>query len=446
VLYVLAMGPDADDASAVRAAGVVADVIAILREADPEDVAQHTHAVIQAVALLAKRGALPPAYRQRPPWLRPTWGRWRHAVAMQRALAEFARSPTTAEMAAATARARIGRSLALPGGPLGSLRPGGTGRRDRAASGAPLRPRALEGEDRTDEEWGAAPGAELPSGQKAGPLQADQGTREGLGHDGAFGGGVGGAGPGVLGALHVVDAAPSDRIAYWQLRGALAPEIEQLVERLRAASGQDEAAAPRRFQRAGRIDRNRFPAALTGREAVFVRFVHRPQPAHALCLLLDCSASMTTRADQLRQAAILVESATAAVGAHVSAFLFGPGWERMEPAGEGAPLIALGRDLHPHGGTPFGPAVAAAAEWLAHQPFRQKRLWVFSDGQWSARDRAVDVWRPELLKDVVVWIMAEEAPEPPHPAMRVVTAPTLDDLVRLAPKYFWPDREAGRLA
>jgi hypothetical protein len=104
----------------------------------------------------------------------------------------------------------------------------------------------------------------------------------------------------------------------------------------------------------------------------------------------------------------------------------------------------LGRELHPHGGTPFGPAVAAAAEWLAHQPFRQKRLWVISDGQWSARDRAEAIWRPDLLKDVVVWILAEEAPEPPHAAMRVVAIPTLDDLVQFAPAYFWPDR-LGRL-
>jgi hypothetical protein len=243
----------------------------------------------------------------------------------------------------------------------------------------------------------------------------------------------------VLGALKVVTPTPDDRAAYWQLRGALAPEIERLIERLEAASDKYYASAPRRFQRAGRIDRNRLPAALAGREAVFTRFVHAPAPAHALCLLLDCSASMVPFAEQLREAAILIESAATAVGARVTAFTFGADWERLEPPAEGAPLVALGRELHPHGGTPFGPAVAEAAEWLARQPFEQRRLWVFSDGQWSARDRAGTAWRPDLLKDALVWVFAQTPPAPPTPAMRIVAAHTLADLVRLAPAHFWEE-------
>jgi uncharacterized protein (DUF58 family) len=178
---------------------------------------------------------------------------------------------------------------------------------------------------------------------------------------------------------------------------------------------------------------------------VFSRFVHEPEPANALCLLLDCSASMAPYAEQLREAAILVESAATAVGARVSAFTFGASWERLEPPAEGAPLVALGRELHPHGGTPFGPAVAGAAEWLARQPYEPRRLWVFSDGQWSARDRAGTTWRPDLLKDVLVWVFAPEAPEPPTPAMRIVAARTLPDLIRQAPSYFWEGGDGGRL-
>jgi hypothetical protein len=129
----------------------------------------------------------------------------------------------------------------------------------------------------------------------------------------------------------------------------------------------------------------------------------------------------------------------------VNAFAFGANWERMEPPAEGAALVALGRELHPHGGTPFAPAVAAAAEWLGHQPYEHKRLWVFSDGQWSARDRAGMTWRHELLKNVVVWVFADQAPEAPTPEMRTVAVPSLADLVRLAPGEFWNEGDRGRL-
>jgi hypothetical protein len=242
----------------------------------------------------------------------------------------------------------------------------------------------------------------------------------------------------------VVAPSPEDRAAYWQLRGALAPEIERLTEGLREASGEYFHSVPRRFQRAGRLDRNRLPAALAGREAVFVRVQPRPLPEHALCLLLDCSASMTVRAEELRQTAIVVEAAATAVGARVSAFTFGAAWERLEPPAEGAPLVALGRELRPHGGTPFGPAVAAAAAWLGRQPYARRRLWVLSDGQWSARDRAAAAGRPELLRDVLVWVLgADTAPEPPTPALRIVAARTLDDVIQIAPQHFWGEGPGG---
>jgi hypothetical protein len=262
-----------------------------------------------------------------------------------------------------------------------------------------------------------------------------------------LGAGLIGAGPGALGALHLVEATPADRTAYWQLRGALAPEIERLIERLLAASDRSSASVPRRFQRAGRLDRNRLPAAVAGREAVFTRFVHEPQPATAFCLLLDCSASMVPYAEQLREVAILLESATAALGAQVTAFTFGATWERMQPPAVGAPLVALGRELRPRGGTPFGPALQAAAAWLNHQPYKEKRLWVFSDGRWSARDRVDVAWRADLLRDVVVWVLTDDPPVPPSPAMRIVAAPLLADLVELAPAHYWGGaarRDGGR--
>jgi hypothetical protein len=402
------------------------------------DVGPHVAGVINAVARLAHLNALPPSHRQRPAWLHPLWGRWRQAPALQRALDDLTRSPASAEIAAITAAARAGGSLSSAGG-LGSLGLGleaaGLGKRGRGDAATLETPRArAEVEDLDGQsKWGVPAAAALP--ERVGePARTGEPGREGSGHGGV---GLSGAGAGHLGALHVVTASDSDRAAYWQLRAALAPAIERLIERLETSSDRYYASAPRRFQRNGRLDRSRLPAAAVGRQNVFIRFVHEPQPAHALCLLLDCSASMTLRAELLRESAILVESAAAAVGARVTAFSFGAAWERMEPAADGAPLLALGRELHPHGGTPFGPAVAAAAEWLSHQPYEQKRLWVFSDGQWSARDRAGTNWRPDLLKDVVVWVLADRLPAPPHPAMRLVAAPTLDDLVQLAPQYFW---------
>ena len=248
----------------------------------------------------------------------------------------------------------------------------------------------------------------------------------------------------------MVRAQPADRAAYWQLRGALAPEIERLTEGLREASGEYFHSVPRRFQRAGRLDRSRLPAAVAGREAVFVRVQPRPLPEHALCLLLDCSASMTVRAEELRQTAIVVEAAAAAVGARVSAFTFGAAWERLEPPAAGAPLVALGRELRPHGGTPFGPAVAAAAAWLGRQPYARRRLWVLSDGQWSARDRArrrraprPPPGRPGVGAGGRARRRAGRrgsAPAfvSPSPYLNVAAVDSLDDLVRLAPARYWP--------
>ena len=44
-----------------------------------------------------------------------------------------------------------------------------------------------------------------------------------------------------------------------------------------------------------------------------------------------------------------------------------------------------------------------------------------------------------------MWVFAPEAPEPPTPAMRIVAARTLPDLIRLAPGYFWEGGAGGRL-
>jgi hypothetical protein len=109
----------------------------------------------------------------------------------------------------------------------------------------------------------------------------------------------------------------------------------------------------------------------------------------------------------------------------------------MEPAAKDAPLLALGRELRPRGGTPFGPALGVAGAWLAQQPYEEKRLWVFTDGRWSARDRAETGFRPEHLAHAVVWVLADQAPRPPHSAMRLVAVPTLAALVEEAPRYFW---------
>ncbi|HEX2516412.1 MAG TPA: hypothetical protein VH257_17025, partial [Chloroflexota bacterium] len=107
-----------------------------------------------------------------------------------------------------------------------------------------------------------------------------------------------------------------------------------------------------------------------------------------------------------------------------------------------------GRELRPHGGTPFGPAVAAAAAWLGRQPYARRRLWVLSDGQWSARDRAAAAGRPELLRDVLVWVLGAGSeggsggPAPafvsPSPYLDVAPVASLADLVRLAPARYWP--------
>jgi hypothetical protein len=89
--------------------------------------------------------------------------------------------------------------------------------------------------------------------------------------------------------------------------------------------------------------------------------------------------------------------------------------------------------------------VAAAAGWLARQPYPRRRLWVFSDGRWSAGDRAGLTWRSGRLvaaRDVVVWVLGEARPEPPGPAVRVAALPSLAALVRQAPRYF---RDGERL-
>ncbi|MDQ3700226.1 MAG: hypothetical protein M3442_04805 [Chloroflexota bacterium] len=445
VLYHLALGSGAlSEPDLEASAGAdVREAVAVLRRVTADDVAGQVRAVLAVVQALQRRSAIPAVPQQRPQWLRREWGPWRRAPALRAALDHLARSPGSAAIAMATSAGRV--HAAVPIGGAGRGTDGGPGRRGAGgAEGAHAATTGLRGDEPALEGaagWGPEVQQQLPHPGPAG-AGGETPEREGQGSGGRPGSG---SGPGVLGGLHVISPTANDRAAYWQLRGALAPEIERLIERLQAAGDRYYASAPRRYQRAGRIDRNRLPAAVAGREAVFTRFVHEPAPAHALCLLLDCSASMAPRAEQLREAAILVESAATAVGARVNAFAFGANWERMEPPAEGAPLVSLGRELHPHGGTPFGPAVAGAAEWLARQPFEEKRLWIFSDGLWSARDRADTAWRPELLRDVVVWVFAESSPEPPTPRMRIVAAPTLADLIRQAPAFFWGAGKDSRL-
>jgi hypothetical protein len=452
--------------------------LAALLGAGPAGPAVQIGAVLDLVDALARRGAVPPAHRQRPPWLGRAWGRWQREARLRQALDRLARSPTSAAVAAATAAGRLPgvRRAAPPGAPAAAAPPAAVAR--LATSGSEAGGGADEwgvvgedgprGADPAEPEWGL-PEGETPPGRAPGAgVEPEPSGRSGQWGTGAGGAGAV-AGAGALGELHVVQATAADRAAYWELRGALAPEIERLVEGLRAAGEDYDVATPGRFQRAGRLDRARLPAALAGRPTVFVRFRHQPEPAHALCLLLDCSASMTTLADRLREAAIVVESAAGAVGARVSAFTFGADWERLEPPAEGAPLVALGRELHPHGGTPFGPAVAAASDWLARQPFERRRLWVFSDGQWTARDRAGARLRPEQLRDVVVWVLGDAAGEADAPGLlglagpagaagaggvpgaaggpgrpgglspllRVTPVASLAELVRLAPAQFW---------
>jgi hypothetical protein len=323
----------------------------------PDDLQALVSGVLDVVGSLRQRNAVPPGPEQHPRWLRRDWGRWRRAPALRAALDHLARSPSSVAVAMATSAGRMHASLpSTNGAPTAAtvaLRRTTTGPSPAAGGDEAGRgERAQDGpQDRHPaEDWAPPPAAALPDAGPAAP-GGEGGQREGSERDGGPAGGQagGGSGPGALGALKVVAPSSEDRAAYWQLRGALAPEIERLIERLQAAGDRYYEATPRRFQRTGRVDRNRLPAAMAGREAVFARFVHRPAPANALCLLLDCSASMAPYAEQLREASILIESAATAVGARVSAFTFGAAWERLEPPAEGAPLVALGRELRPHG-------------------------------------------------------------------------------------------------
>jgi hypothetical protein len=449
LLALVALARRDGDLATSAPAPVAAAVIRLLA-AGPDDLDEHVAAVLSLGEALAERRLLPPVPEQRPAWLRAPWGRWRAAPRLRKAFDDLARSPDTPASAAISAALRAAqrrRALAAGGGgaALGQAsRATAPGGESAHGAGAAAGTEAGVEVEPPPEGWGVQPGQQLPQHVSAGPRAgqpppAAEGAGEGQGTAG------GAAGPGTLGALHVISPSAEDRAAYWQLRGALAPYIERLVERLEATGDAYYAATPHRFQRQGRLDRSRLAAAMAGREAVFSRFVKAPAPEHALCLLLDCSASMHDYAESLREMAIVVEAAASTVGARVTAFGFGASWERMEPAAKGAPLLALGRELRPHGGTPFGPALADAAAWLAQQPYERKRLWVFSDGRWSARDRNAAGWRPDQLRNVLVWVLGETAPEPPHPAMRVVAAPTLEKLVEAAPRFFWDAGPRGQL-
>ena len=67
---------------------------------------------------------------------------------------------------------------------------------------------------------------------------------------------------------------------------------------------------------------------------------------------------------------------------------------------------------------------------------------------WSARDRAAAAGRPDLLRDVLVWVLGAgseggsggTAPAfvSPSPYLDVAPVGSLADLVRLAPARYWP--------
>lgn|GEM_PF-3070298 len=398
--------------------------------------------ILNVLALVETLGAmrlLPPVPEQRPAWLKPSWGRWHRATALRAALDAIARSPENAAMATITSAARAARR-SLPGangrgfgGGGGGARPardGVPGASETAGAGGA----AVTAEMPPEPEWGPKPETHLSSPATFEGGSPGEALAEGGGNNSVPGAG---SGPGSLGELHIVSPSGADRAAYWQLRGALAPEIERLISRLQASGDAYYASAPRRFKTRGRLDRTRLVQALKGRNTVFRQHIHVPEPEHALCLLIDCSASMHPYAELLREMVILVESAATAVGARVTAFSFGTSWDRMEPAAKGAPLLGLGREIVARGGTPFGPALGSAAAWLAQQPYEEKRLWVFTDGRWSARDRAESGWRPEHLRNAIVWVLSDPPPAPPHAAMRLVGAPTLPALIEQAPRYFW---------
>ena len=181
-------------------------------------------------------------------WLRRDWGRWRRAAApcAPRSTTWPARRPASpwpwppprgrAARLAPRGERRAVRGHRGPAPDHHRAVPGRGG--DEAGRGE----RAQDGpEDRRPaEDWAPPPRPALPDAGPAAP-GGEGGQREGSERDGAPSGGPsggqagGGSGPGALGALKVVAPSPEDRAAYWQLRGALAPEIERLIERLQAA-------------------------------------------------------------------------------------------------------------------------------------------------------------------------------------------------------------------
>src|SRR5581483_1434459 len=243
VLVALARGTPAGEGVPDRLRPLVACLLEA-REAAP---AAYVAAVLALAGELARLGLLPPAHQQRPRWLRPMWGRWRHAAALQAALGSLARSPTSPLIAAATAAGRLG--AGRPVSPTGGM--GGAPGAERGAVSGQVSSANGPVRARDPEAWGLqepppSDGRQPPSGMTPAPA----GTQEGHGRPTAGGAGAVGAGAGALGALRIVVPQAEDRAAYWQLRAALAPEIERLAERLREAAGQHHSTAPRRFQRA----------------------------------------------------------------------------------------------------------------------------------------------------------------------------------------------------
>ena len=143
-------GPRCRGSGTGGAEGDVGRAVERLLGVETQDVGAQVEGVLDLVEALWRRGALPPAHKQRPPWLRRPWGRWRREAALREALDRLARSPTSAAVAVATAAGRrrggpgVGRRGG-PGGTPGAARGGpgasrGGGRRARAGGGPAGRP------------------------------------------------------------------------------------------------------------------------------------------------------------------------------------------------------------------------------------------------------------------------------------------------------------------
>ncbi|HEV2125004.1 MAG TPA: hypothetical protein VGW38_19830, partial [Chloroflexota bacterium] len=241
VLYLLATREPATDLHACLPSSIGEALEPLLAPTDVPDYAPVAE-VLALVEGLAGRQLLPPVPELRPDWLHPLWGRWHAEARLRTALDEMARSPTALASASNASRAAVRSTFRGGGGGVGAW-----GRveqqRDQQSGHVATQHgvQAIDGQPQapaTDQHngWGVQPDqsrTSLPSlAPSAQSSQVSEASAEGSGHGGDHGSGVG---AGTLGELHIVTPTAEDRAAYWQLRGALAPQIEQLVERIRSA-------------------------------------------------------------------------------------------------------------------------------------------------------------------------------------------------------------------